>query len=131
MKPLCDTNVLAELSRPRPNPGVVEWAGSVTVISLSVVTVEEVLYGLGWKPRPKTLAWFEDFLEERCTVLPVTEKIARVGGSLRGRLQAAGETRTQADMLIAATAIVHESTLVTRDTRDFEGCGVSLLNPFS
>lgn len=131
MKPLCDTNVLAELSRPRPNPGVIEWAGSVTVISLSVVTVEEVLYGLAWKPRPKTLAWFEDFLEERCVVLPVTERIARVGGSLRGRLQAAGETRTQADMLIAATAIVQGTTLVTRDTRDFEGCGVSLLNPFS
>ena len=131
MKPLCDTNVLGELSRPRPNPGVVEWAGSVSVILLSVVTVEEVIYGLSWKPRPKTLAWFERFLEEQCVVLSVTERIARVGGGLRGRFQAAGETRTQADMLIAATAIVHEASLVTRNIVHFEGCGVTVLNPFS
>jgi predicted nucleic acid-binding protein len=131
VKPLCDTNVLGELSRPRPNPGVVEWAGSVSVILLSVVTVEEVIYGLSWKPRPKTLAWFEKFLEEQCVVLPVTERIARFGGGLRGRFQAAGETRTQADMLIAATAIVHEASLVTRNIVHFEGCGVTVLNPFS
>lgn len=131
MRPLCDTNVLGELSRPRPNPGVIEWAASVSLILLSVVTVEEVLYGLSWKPRPKTLAWFEKFLDEQCVVLPVTERIARIGGGLRGRFQAAGQTRTQADMLIAATAIVHETGLVTRDTGHFEGCGVSVFNPFS
>lgn len=131
MKPLCDTNVLGELSRPQPDAGVVEWAGSVSVILLSVVTVEEVMYGLSWKPRPKTLAWFEGFLEEQCEVLPVTERIARVAGALRGQLQAAGDTRTQADMLIAATAIVHETSVVTRNTGHFEGCGVTVLNPFS
>jgi predicted nucleic acid-binding protein len=100
------------------------------VILLSVVTVEEVLYGLSWKPRPKTLVWFEGFLEEQCLVLPVTERIARVAGGLRGRFQAAGETRTQADMLIAATAIVHEASLFTRNTGHFEGCGISVVNPF-
>lgn len=131
MNPLCDTNVLGELSRPQPNAGVVEWAGSVSVILLSVVTVEEVMYGLSWKPRPKTLAWFEELLEEQCEVLPVTERIARVAGALRGQLQAAGDTRTQADMLVAATAIVHETSVVTRNTRHFEGCGVTVLNPFS
>jgi toxin FitB len=129
--PLCDTNVLGELSRPRPNPGVVAWARSTSAIALSVVSVEEVVYGLAWKPRPKTLAWFERFVAEHCTVLPVTERIARAAGSMRGRLQAQGETRTQVDMLIAATALVHEAVLVTRNTSDFTGCGVSLLDPFS
>ena len=42
-----------------------------------------------------------------------------------------GIVRDQADMLIAATAQVHQLTLVTRNTRDFEGCGIGLLNPFS
>lgn len=131
MRPLCDTNVLGELSRSVPNPGVDEWARTVSTLLLSVVTVEEILFGLTWTPRPKTLRWFEQFLEERCVVLPVTERIARLGGTLRGDFQATGETRTQADMLIVATAVVHEATLVTRNTRHFEGCGASVLNPFS
>jgi predicted nucleic acid-binding protein len=131
MQPLCDPNVLTELARPQPDRGVLDWAGSVSVVGVSAVTVEEVLYGLTWKPRPKTLGWFEAFLDDFCVVLPVTEEVARVGGSLRGRLQSDGRTRTQADMLIAATAIVHGVALVTRNVRDFEDCGVTLLNPFS
>ena len=127
---LCDTNVLSELARPRPNAGVLEWARSVPGVYLSSITVEEVFYGLSWKPRPKTLGWFEGFVEDFCVVLPVDERISRAGGALRGRLRAAGETRTQADMLIAATALVHETTLVTRNVRDFEGCGVTVLDPF-
>ncbi|HBL30069.1 MAG TPA: VapC toxin family PIN domain ribonuclease, partial [Acidobacteria bacterium] len=51
-------------------------------------------------------------------------------GELRGRLQARGVTRESADTLIAATAEVHQLTLVTRNVRHFEGCGISLLNPF-
>jgi predicted nucleic acid-binding protein len=47
------------------------------------------------------------------------------------RFLAAGQTRTQADISIAATAIVHGIGLVTRDTGHFEGCGVSVFNPFS
>jgi predicted nucleic acid-binding protein len=127
---LCDTNVLSELTRPQPNRGVLDWARSVPGIYLSSITVDEVFYGLSWKPRPKTLRWFEDFLEDFCVVLPADERIARAGGALQGRLRAAGETRTQADMLIAATALVHETTLVTRNLRDFEGCGVMVLDPF-
>jgi predicted nucleic acid-binding protein len=127
---LCDTNVLSELTRPQPNRGVLDWARSVPGIYLSSITVDEVFYCLSWEPRPKTLRWFEDFLEDFCVVLPADERIARAGGALRGRLRAAGETRTQADMLIAATALVHETTLVTRNLRDFEGCGVMVLDPF-
>src|SRR5690606_15065575 len=81
---LSDTNILGELARPRPNAGVVEWARSVPGIYLSSITVEEVFYGLSWKPRPKTLRWFEDFLDKFCVVLPVDERIARAGGALRG-----------------------------------------------
>lgn len=131
VRPLCDTNILSELSRRRPNPGVLGWSRSVSTVTVSVVTVEEILYGLTWKPRPRTLAWFEHFLEQHCVVLPVTEEISRVAGSLRGRLQAIGETRSQADMLIAATAVVLGTTIVTRNTDDFDGCGATLLNPFT
>ncbi len=127
---LVDTNVLSELARPEPAPGVLEWASAVRTVALSVVTVEELYYGLAWKPRPQVRAWLEAFLEEHCEVVPVTAEIARRAGRMRSDLQARGVSRTQADMLIAATAQEHDLVLVTRNTRDFEGCGLRLLDPF-
>jgi predicted nucleic acid-binding protein len=128
---LVDTNVLSELARPIPDPAVVEWARSVSRTALSSVSVEEIYFGLSWKPKPKVLAWFQVFLREHCEVLVVSDAVARRAGELRGQLRAAGIVRTQADMLIAATARVHALTLVTRNEKDFEGCAIGLLNPFS
>jgi toxin FitB len=127
---LCDTNVLSELVKPRPDSGVVTWAAGVTGVTLSAVTVEEVFYGLGRRPKPRVLAWFERFLAEQCEVLPVSAAVARRAGELRGALAARGSTRTQADMLIAATAQLHRLTLVTRNVRDFHACGVPVLDPW-
>lgn len=126
-----DTNVLSELARKVPNPGVLEWARRVTRMFVSVVTIEEVYFGLSWKPNPRVLSWFEEFLEKNCESLLVTPVIAIRCGQLRGHLQAIGQSRRQADILIAATASVHALTVVTRNVADFEGCGVSTLNPFS
>ena len=95
------------------------------------MTLEEIRYGLAWKPNPRVLARIEKILEDHCDFLPVTEAIARRSGALRGQLQAVGKPRSQSDMLIAATAAVHGLTVVTRNSGDFEGCGVSVLNPFS
>jgi predicted nucleic acid-binding protein len=50
---------------------------------------------------------------------------------LRGQFQARGVTRSQADMLIAATASLHGLTLVTRNVQDFDGCAIAVINPFS
>jgi len=127
---LVDTNVLSELVRPRPNLGVIEWAADVEQISVSVVTLEEIVFGLTWKPNTRIQRWFATFFDESCEVLPVTRLVAERAGALRGELQSSGKTRTQADALIAATAQVNGLTLVTRNIRDFEGTGVPLLNPF-
>jgi predicted nucleic acid-binding protein len=127
---LCDTNVLSELIRPAPNEGVMTWAQKVRVIWLSAIVVDEICFGLGWHPNQRVQDWFERFLDEHCEVLPVTEAVARRSGMLRGRLRARGITRTQADMMLAATAQEHNLTLVTRNVRDFDGCGVALLDPF-
>lgn len=128
--PLVDTNVLSELARPHPNPGVLRWASQNRGIALSVVTLEEILFGLAWRPNPRIAEWFESYLEEHCELLPVTPRIAARSGELRGRLRSQGRTRHQADMLIAATADIEARTLVTRNSRDFEGCGVTVLDPF-
>jgi predicted nucleic acid-binding protein len=130
MSYLCDTNIISELARPKPNIGIVAWSESVTTITLSTITIEEIAFGLIAKPNPRIQAWFQNFLRTYCQVLPVTSEIAQLAGELRGGFRNKGITRSQADMLISATAKVHNLTLVTRNTRDFEDCGVSLLNPF-
>lgn len=128
---LVDTNVLSELVRHRPDPTVQRWAEAVPPpFGLSVVTLEEIFYGLAARPNERIQAWFDRFFTERCEVLPVTEQIARRGGQLRGHFRSVGQTRTQANTLIAATAQVHQLALATRNVRDFAGCGIAVVDPF-
>jgi len=130
MSVLLDTNVLSELVRPRPDARVVAWVGGLTTIALSAITVEEIFFGLSAKPSPRIERWFTAFLETDCRVLEVTASIARHAGILRGQLSKRGATRTQADMMIAATAALHGLAIATRNARDFATCGVSVINPF-
>ncbi|HEX3577451.1 MAG TPA: type II toxin-antitoxin system VapC family toxin [Thermoanaerobaculia bacterium] len=130
MPSLVDTSVLSEFVRPEPNRGVKAWAADVDRIFISVVSIEEIEFGMSWKPNKKLAAWFENFFAEACESLPITDEIARRAGIMRGRFLTKGITRSPADMLIAATAHIHGLTLVTRNVRDFDGCAIKLLNPF-
>ncbi len=131
MNYLIDTNIVSELLRPSPNRGVLMWAAGQPMVGISAVTVEEAIYGLTRKANHRLIEGFEARVAEQCHIFPVTEMIARCAGTLRGQFSVRGIVRNQADMLTAATAQVHQLTLVTRNTRDFEGCGIGLLNPFS
>jgi len=64
-------------------------------------------------------------------VIPVDDRIATAAGVLRAGRELAGRLAAQADMLIGATAAITGRVLVTRKVRDFEGCGIALLNPFA
>ena len=130
MSVLVDTNIIAELARPRPDPGVIAWAGGLATMILSAITVEEIFFGLSAKPNPRIERWFEAFFDGECQVLEVTLPIARHAGVLRGQLGRRGRPRARADMLIAATAARHGLTLATRNERDFADCGVTIVNPF-
>jgi toxin FitB len=130
MNALIDTNVLSELVRPKPNENVLAWAKTQTYFQMSVVTVEEVYYGLAWKPNQRIRQWFESFLEHHAEVLPITPEIAKRAGELRGAFQQKGDNRSQADMLIVATALEHGLVLVTRNEGDFGGCNIKVVNPF-
>jgi len=127
---LVDTNVLTELVRPDPDPGVVAWSADARQVAISVVTLEEIRFGLTWRPNDRVEAAIIGLIEQHCEVMPVTEEIATLAGQMRGELRRRGATRTQADMLIAATARRLRMALVTRNVRDFADLGIALLNPF-
>jgi predicted nucleic acid-binding protein len=131
MSILVDTNVVSELARPRPDPRVIAWFGDIDTVMLSVVTVEEIFFGLSTRRSLRIERWFEDFLDSDCQVLDVTAPIARHAGVLRAQLAQRGRPRSQADMLIAATAAWHGLAVATRNDSDFEDCGVTVVNPFT
>jgi predicted nucleic acid-binding protein len=133
---LLDTNVVSELRRgDAANAGVVEWFDDRKPedLSLSVVTIGEIRQGieqLRGKKEPQAVAldhWLNDlvqFYEDR--LLYIDGDVAEEWGRLRAR-----RTPPVVDALLAATARVHNLTLVTRNVRDFVGLDVRLLNPFS
>lgn len=132
-KYLIDTNVISELARKVPNSSVLNFFDSLDVITLSVVTIEEIEFGierLSVNQRKYLWKWWSALLSLPPIILGVDEKIAKLAGNLRAKQESKGRGRTQADMLIAATAISNGLILVTRNTKDFSECGVSVLNPF-
>lgn len=130
MQILCDTNIISELARPTPNPQVLVWTQEFSFMIISVITVEAIAYGLSAKPNPRIQVWLDEFLATYCSILPITSEIAKIAGQLRGYFKTKGNPRTQADMLIAATAKHYQLSLATRNIRDFEDCGILLINPF-
>ena len=135
---LLDTNIPSELTRPRPDSRVLAWLKTVSddQLYLSVITLGEFRKGFTVARDPLRQAWLERWLEEELLpwfagrILPVDETIAEQWGTLDGERQLRGVTLNTADGLIAATAIGHGLTLVTRNVRDFAGLGVDILNPW-
>lgn len=130
---LLDTNAVSEIRRGR-DPNVRAWADAVkdTDLHLSVMTLGEIRTGIDrLRDRDATQAdvfarWLGE-LHKR-----FADRILSIDGRVAeewGRLNAAA-SRNTVDSLIAATARIHDLTVVTRNTRDFLGCDVPLLNPW-
>lgn len=131
---LVDTNVLSELARSRPHTAVLRWFQRLDAVALSVISVEELAYGIARAPsarRVKLAAWFDEMVDSVAALLDITPAIARAAGELRAARDAVGRRVAQADMLIAATALVHGLTLATRNIDDFDRCGIVLVDPFA
>jgi len=135
---LLDTNVPSEFSRDRPEPRVVQWlkAQPVTTLFLSAFTIGEIRKGLVVLPQSRRRSdletWFHTDLLVwfRNRILPVTHAVADRWGILDGQCQLKGTPLNTADGMIAATAIEHGLTLVTRNVKDFAGLGVDIFNPW-
>jgi toxin FitB len=138
---LLDTNVVSETMRPHPDPSVLEWiALRDDDAYLSVVTVGEIEAGirqaLARAPddaKPRALRhWLEGALIPRfgSRLLEIDLPVARTWGALTAQARSSGTVVGAVDILLAATAITHELTLATRNTRDFRGLPVELLDPW-
>jgi toxin FitB len=135
---LLDTNIPSELIRTHPDPRVVEWVRNQNDKSLflSAVSVGELRRGFTIVPaserRTRLERWFENELlvwfEGR--ILSVTKTVADRWGVLDGECLLRGTPANTADGMIAATALEHDLTVVTRNVRDFAGLGVTILNPW-
>jgi predicted nucleic acid-binding protein len=110
---------------------VYDWFSKQIEFFFSVITVEEIYYGLSRKNLVQKLAWFQQFSADKATVLEITNKISTWSGEKRGGLASTGKVVTMADSLIASTAHEHGLILATRNVKDFQHFGIAVLNPFS
>ena len=131
MQYLLDTNIISEIMKKAPNESVVEWFSKQEEIFFSVITIEEIYYGLSRKNLVKKLAWFKQFAADKATVLEISDKISCWSGEKRGELAGSGKIVTMADSLIAATAHDCGLILATRNIKDFQHFGIAVVNPFS
>jgi len=136
---LIDTNVLSEYNRlGGPDQGVKRWLETTDRQTqfVSVITLAEIQKGIELLAHGKRRAALEDWLTKDLEawfagrVLPIDRKVAARWASLVALGSRTGRPLPTVDSLIAATALAHDLTIVTRNTRDFEGTGASMFNPW-
>ena len=135
---LLDTNCVSELVRVKPDPRVLEWmeAADESLLHLSVLTLGEIRKGLAAlshsRRRTRLEAWLEVDLRSRFSgrILPVDAAVADRWGLLAAQARRNGATLPIVDGLLAATALHHNLTIVSRNASDFAAAQVPVLNPW-
>jgi predicted nucleic acid-binding protein len=135
---LLDTNVLSELRKPQPEPRVVGFVAGCPLdeLFISAVTLAEIRFGIELVNEPQRRAQLREWLTHRVRpmfdgrVFQITEDIMLQWRLLVEQGRKAGHTYSQPDLLIAATAIHHGLTVVTRDRSDYDKTGVAVIDPW-
>jgi predicted nucleic acid-binding protein len=135
---IIDTNVVSELMKIDRHPTVALWISnqSHTDLHVSAITIAEVFFGIElldagkkrFRLEQAAITVFDNLFADRC--LPFDNDAARVFADIKSHRTKSGFQPTDFDMQIAATARVYGATLATRNTRDFDGCGLTLINPW-
>jgi predicted nucleic acid-binding protein len=135
---LLDTNVLSELRRPKPNIKVLNFVASkpLDLLFVSIVTFAEIRFGIEGIGDATRRAELNDWLAHKVRpmfeqrALAVSEDVMFKWRLMVADGRKAGHTYSQPDLIIAATALHHGLTVVTRDTSDFEKARVPVFNPW-
>ena len=135
---ILDTNVISELMRPGPNAMVVRWMATQNSDDLHItsVTMGEVLYGIELLPSGKRQESLRAGAERLFRVvftdrvLSFEARAARDFSMIAATRRKRGKPISELDAQIAAIARVHDAVVATRDIRDFEECGLRLVNPW-
>ncbi|MDP2794515.1 MAG: type II toxin-antitoxin system VapC family toxin [Sulfurisoma sp.] len=135
MSYIIDTNIISELRHKDANPGVISWFAErpATTLYLSVLTLGEIRKGIEALPNSKRRLVLRDWLEVDLPaffsgrILLVDEAVVDRWGRLLARIK---RTAPAIDSLIAATAMQHGLTLVTRNTADFKFPELDVINPW-
>ncbi len=135
MRYLVDANVLSEPTRLIPDVKVVEWLRqNEREIAVDPIILGEVRFGIlslaKGKKRARLERWF-DSVVQRLHCLPWEAQTGLRWAELLARLRTSGRAMPIKDSLIAATALVHDLVVVTRNRSDFDKAGISVLNPFA
>jgi predicted nucleic acid-binding protein len=133
-----DTNVISELMLSQPDPKVLAWVAAQPRAMLYATSINraEILYGIAALPegRKRTAlaeaatAMFDEDLTNR--VLPFDDAAASHYAQIVVSRRRAGAPIEAFDALIAASALVAGAAVATRDIKGFEGCGLTLINPW-
>ena len=135
---LLDTNVLSELRRPRPDRRVLAFVAAqpLELLHVSSVTLAEIRFGIEGVTDANRRAELVEWLAHKVRpmfdgrVLPVSEDIMFKWRLLVEEGRKVGHTFSQPDLIIAATALHHGLTVVSRDTADYARTRVALINPW-
>lgn len=138
MRLLLDTNVLSEVTRPRPDRRVLEWLDGLDEdrCFISVVSIAEIRRGVALmdsgRKRDALAEWLAVDLPQRFDqrVIFVDEPIALAWGDLMALAKRNGRGLASMDGLIGATAIARNLSLATRNTKDFDGFGIEIVDPW-
>ena len=138
MRLLLDTNVLSEVTKPRPNKDVLTWLHEldedrtfISIVSIAEIRRRVALMDKGRK-QDALDKWLTDDLPQRFEnrIIPVEGLVARAWGDLMALAKRSGRGLASMDGMIAATAVAHPLSLATRNTKDFEGLGINIIDPW-
>ena len=138
MNYLLDTCVISELFKKQPDLNVVEWVSNIdeTNLFISVLTIGEIHKGIeklpASKKKDKLHKWVNIDLKERFNnrIIDIDRHVVTTWGKVQARSEFLGQALPAIDGLIASTGIAHDLIVVTRNTKDMEISGVTLLDPW-